>query len=123
MVERDYNLAAVLVTGVDESEDDGTTAVAVAAAEGNLALYRECYEEPDGDWKGSGNWDRPEKRGEEEGRRKEEEEEEERYTWIDPVGGKEMEANPWRRSDLVGRPMFIVLIGFGLGIHSVTAKS
>lgn len=47
-----------------------------------------------------------EKKGEEEGRRKEE-----RCTWIDRVGGKEMEVNPWRRSDLVDRPLFMIVLG------------
>lgn len=94
--------------GVDESDDDGTTAAAAAAEEGNLGHYREDYEEPGGDWEESGNWDRPGKNGEEEGRRKEE-----RCTWIDRVGGKEIEANPWRRSDLVHqRPLIIVVLGW-----------
>lgn len=94
--------------GVDESEGDGTTtAEAAAAAEGNLALYREYYEEPGDDWEGSGNWNRPGKKDGEEGRK-----EEERCTWIDPVGGKEIEGNPWRRSDLVQRPPFIVVLGW-----------
>lgn len=82
--------------GVDESEGGGTRAEAAAAEEGSQSLDRECSEEPGGDLGGSGNWDRPGKRGEEEERRKEE-----KYTWIDRVGGKETEVNPWRRSDLV----------------------
>lgn len=79
--------------GVYEWEDDGrtTAVVAAVAGEGNLVVDRDDYEEGGGDWEGSGNWGRPGKKGEEEGRRKEE-----RCTWIDRVGGKEMEVNPWR---------------------------
>lgn len=97
--------------GVDEWDDDGRTTAAVGGV-GNQGVDRDDYEEGGGDWEGRGNWDLRGKKGEEEERpREEEEEEEERCTWIDPVDGKEIEVNPWRRSDMAERPLLMDLFG------------
>lgn len=107
------------MTGVDEWNDDGRTTGAVGGA-GNQGVDRDDYEEGGGDWEGRGNWDLRGKKGEEEEGRREEEEEEERCTWIDPVDGKEIEVNPWRRSDLVERPLLMVVLGCGFVFYGAT---
>lgn len=99
--------------GVDESEDGGGTTAAAAGEEGSQSLYRERR---GGDLGGSGNWDRPGKKGEEEGRRKEE-----IYTWIDRVDGRETEVNPWRRCDRIRGHCVIGVLGWNSSPYAILA--